>query len=117
MSLKLRDKHQELQQLIIDLDQKEQPIWKAVAKGINRPRRVGFKMNLYRLEKMTKPKETIVVPGVVLGTGELTKPLTVAALKFSGASKQKIEKAGGKCLDIESLVKQYPEGKGVKIMG
>ena len=32
----------------------------------------------------------------VLGTGELTKNLTVKAAKFSAAAKEKIEKAGGK---------------------
>ena len=96
MSLKLRDKHQQLENLIIELDHKAQPIWKAVAKGLNRPRRVEFKMNLYRLEKFVNGKETVVVPGVVLGTGEITKPVNVAALKFSGSAKQKIEKAGGK---------------------
>lgn len=31
----------------------------------------------------------------VLGTGELTKPLTVHAHRFSAAAKEKIEKAGG----------------------
>ncbi len=116
MALKLRDKHQELQQLIIELDHKEQPIWKAVAKGLNRPSRIGFKINLYRLEKITKGKESIIVPGTVLGTGEITKSLTIAALKFSGSAKQKIEKAGGKCLEIDQLVKQHPDGKGVRLM-
>lgn len=32
----------------------------------------------------------------VLGSGELTKSLTVKAAKFSSAAKEKIEKAGGK---------------------
>lgn len=32
----------------------------------------------------------------VLGDGELTKKLTVKAAKFTGAAKEKIEKAGGK---------------------
>ncbi len=116
MSLKLRDKHQQLQSLIIELDHKEKPIWKAVAKGLNRPNRKGFAINLFRLDKLTEGKETIVVPGVVLGTGEISKQLTVAALKFSGSAEQKIEKAGGKCLDIETLVKQNPDGKGVRIL-
>ena len=117
MTVKLRDKHQELQHLIIELDHKEQPIWKAVARGLNRPRRVGFKINLYRLEKLATGKDTIIVPGTVLATGDISKPLTVAALKFSGTSKHKIEKAGGKCLDIDQLVKQHPDGKGIRIMG
>jgi large subunit ribosomal protein L15 len=33
----------------------------------------------------------------ILGDGELTKKLTVAAHKFSAAAKQKIEAAGGTC--------------------
>jgi len=32
----------------------------------------------------------------VLGTGEITKALTVSAHKFSASAKEKIEKAGGK---------------------
>jgi len=32
----------------------------------------------------------------ILGGGELTKPLTVQAAKFSASAKEKIEKAGGK---------------------
>ncbi len=116
MSLKLRSKHQQLQHLIVELDSKEKPIWKAVAEGLNRPRRVEHKINLYRLDRLANGKETVVVPGVVLGTGEVKKKLNVAALKFSGSAKQKIEKAGGKCWDIETLAKENPEGKGVRIL-
>ena len=32
----------------------------------------------------------------VLGRGEINKPITVKASKFSGAAKEKIEKANGK---------------------
>ena len=32
----------------------------------------------------------------VLGSGELTKPLTVKAAKFTASAKEAIEKAGGK---------------------
>ena len=69
MGLKLRDKHQQLQNLIIELEQRDKPIWKAVAKGLNRPKKRSFKMNLFRLDKLTDGKETILVPGLVLGTG------------------------------------------------
>ncbi len=34
----------------------------------------------------------------VLGDGEITRPLTVRAAKFSGSAKAKIEKAGGQAL-------------------
>ncbi len=37
----------------------------------------------------------------VLGTGEITKALTVSAHKFSASAKEKIEKAGGKIVVLE----------------
>ena len=36
----------------------------------------------------------------VLGTGEITKKLTVKAAKFSAAAKEKIEAAGGSCEEV-----------------
>lgn len=92
-------------------------LWKAVAKGMNRPRRMQFEVNLTRIEKFAKQKETIVVPGVVLGEGDLKKDVTVAAFRFSGNAKEKIEKSGGRCLSIEELHEKNPKGKGIRIMG
>ena len=74
-------------------------------------------MNLLRLEKFTKAKETIIVPGAVLGTGVLNKPLNVVAMKFSRIALEKIKKAGGKCTEIENFLEDKPSVKGVRIMG
>jgi large subunit ribosomal protein L15 len=41
------------------------------------------------------------IPVKVLGKGELTKPLTVHAHKFSASARQAIEAAGGTCQVIE----------------
>jgi large subunit ribosomal protein L15 len=41
------------------------------------------------------------VPVKVLGHGELTKPLTVHAHRFSKSAREKIEAAGGTCQPIE----------------
>ena len=41
------------------------------------------------------------IPVKVLGTGEMTKPLTVHAHKFSASARQAIEAAGGTCQVIE----------------
>lgn len=45
-------------------------------------------------------KEGLKVSGrlKILGDGEITKPLTVKADKFSQSARKKIEAAGGKCL-------------------
>jgi len=55
----------------------------------------GSKVDLKAiLEKGLCSKESDYLK--VLGNGELTKPLTVVAHKFSKSAKEKIEKAGGK---------------------
>lgn len=45
-------------------------------------------------------KEVLKVTGLlkVLGNGELKKPLTIRADKFSESARKKIEAAGGKCI-------------------
>ncbi len=103
--MKTRDKNPALKKMIEDFNRKghEKSIWSAIACGLNRPRRKRFEMDLGRLEKFAKAKETVVVPGVVVGRGELAKPLNVAAVKFSASARAKIEKAGGKCMDISEL--------------
>jgi len=103
--MKARNKNPQLKKLILDFNRKghEKGAWRAIADGLNRPRRKSFELDVSRLEKFAKAKETIVVPGAVLGNGELSKPLNVAALRFSATAKAKIEKAGGKCMDISEL--------------
>lgn len=117
--MKIRDKGPLARVLIEELKKKgvKTPIWQAVARGLNRPERKGYEVNLFRIEKYAKSRGKIVVPGVVLGSGRIKKVVTVAALKFSGTARGKIEKAGGKCLTIEEMVKENPKGKGIRIMG
>jgi large subunit ribosomal protein L18e len=117
--MKIRNKSPATMALIENLQGMglKNPIWKAVARNLNRPERKGYEVNLFRIEKYAKPKGKIVVPGIVLGAGGIKKAVTVAALRFSGAAREKIEKAGGKCLTIEEMVKENPKGKGVRIIG
>jgi large subunit ribosomal protein L18e len=117
--MKARDKNALTKGLIEELNEKglKTPAWKAVAKGLNRPRRQSYEVSLSRLEKHAKKGESVVVPGTVLGTGELSKPVTVAALRFSGTAREKIEKAGGKAMTIEGMVKDNPGAKKLRIMG
>ena len=117
--MKVRNKNPLLRETIEELSGMglKTPAWNAVAKGLNRPSRKAYEVNISRLEKYCKKGENIVVPGTVLGSGELSKQLTVAALRFSCAAREKIEKAGGKCLAIEDMAKQNPGGKKLRIMG
>lgn len=51
----------------------------------------------------------------ILGDGELTKPLTVRATRFSASAREAIEKAGGKAEQLESTRKPLPaRGQGAR---
>lgn len=96
--------------------EKNIPIWLTVAEKLEKPRRKRIEVNLSRIERYVKEGETIVVPGIVLGSGNLTKKIKVAAWRFSNSAREKIEKAGGECLSIDELVEKNPKGSGVRII-
>lgn len=105
-----------LNQLIDDLKSSKAPVWKAVAKKLSKLRRQKVEVNLADIDRHTAKGETVVVPGVVLASGQLTKAVNVAAWRFSAAARKKIEKIKGKALTIDELVKENPKGKNVKIV-
>ena len=115
--MKLREKNPLLRKEIESLNKAgvEKPVWKAVAKGLNRPRSRRYEVDLTRLERFAEENDTIVVPGIVLGDGQIKKRLTVAAVRFSAEARKKIEKAGGKCLAIEDVSREEPSK--IRIMG
>lgn len=92
-------------------------IWKDLAERLARPRWLYSEVNVSKIERYAKEGEMIVVPGKVLGGGNITKAVTVAALSFSESARKKIESVGGKCLTIPQLIELNPKGSGVKIMG
>ena len=95
----------------LSLDNKVK-IWRRIAEDLQASTRSRREVNLSRLNKYTKANETIIVPGKVLGDGELGHKLKVAAYKFSDKARQKVE-----AITIRDLMKSNPKGKGVKIIG
>lgn len=95
---------------------KKAAIWKTVAKKLEKPSRQRVEVNLSDIDRHSSKGETVVVPGIVLASGELSKAVDVAAWKFSGSAKQKIKVAKGKTMRIEELMKKNPKGTGVKIL-
>lgn len=92
-------------------------VWQNIAESLAKPRRKRIAVNISRLNRYTQKNEMVVVPGKVLGTGEMDHPITVAAFTFSEQAKNKIKTANGKCLSLFELVKKNPKGSKVKIIG
>lgn len=109
-----------LKNLIVKLRKKSfelnAPIWYTIAEKLEKPRRKRVEVNLSKIERYCSKGETVIVPGVVLGSGNLTKPVIIAAWRFSEKAKEKIKKSKGKVLTIEELLKTNPKGSNVRIM-
>ena len=91
-------------------------IWRDIALRLEKSKQNWAEVNLSKLERNASENDVIVVPGKVLGSGSLSKKLTVAAYDFSESAKKKIAEAGGKHLTIPEMVKKNPSGSGIKIM-
>lgn len=105
-----------LADLIAKMSKEEKGIWKQTAELLNRPRRNRPWINLSKIDRYSKDNETILVPGKVLASGSLTKPVTIAAWRISESAKTKVEKSKGKVITIEKLMKDNPKGSGVRVM-
>ncbi|MEM1570414.1 MAG: 50S ribosomal protein L18e [Candidatus Bathyarchaeia archaeon] len=90
--------------------------WSDIAERLKRPRRLMAEVNLSKLSKYTSDGEVVVVPGKILGLGEISHRITVAALSFSKTAKAKLMKAECKCLSIAELAELNPEGSRIKII-
>ena len=97
--------------------EKDIPIWKDIALRLEKPSRNWPEVNLDRISNYTQEKETALIPGKVLSTGNLTKKVTIAAWSFSEKSQEKIKKAGGKYIFIKDLMKNNPKGENIRILG
>lgn len=104
---------QSLKKLAIEQDVK---LWKRIASDLEKPTRQRHVVNIYKIDAHTKAGETVIVPGKVLGVGEIGHEVNVAALTFSEEAKEKIT-AKGKAMSIQELMKANPKGAKIRILG
>jgi len=99
--------------LIDELSKREEKIWKDIAKRLSKPGKTS--VNIARINRYAKSGEHLLVPGKVIGYGNIKNPVFVTAISFSNEAEKKIKKAGGNCTKIEEIIKESPKGKGLRI--
>jgi large subunit ribosomal protein L18e len=93
------------------------PIWRALERRLLSPISNRREVNINRLANVTKQGQVIIVPGKILGSGEIGHKLTVCAISISESATNKITASGGKVITINELVEEYPDGRGVRVIG
>jgi large subunit ribosomal protein L18e len=72
---------------------------------------------LNRIAQLTKDNDTVVFPGKVLGTGNVSHKITLCSFSISESAANKIIENGGKLISYSKLIEENPTGKGVVLLG
>ena len=91
-------------------------IWRDTASRLESSRKNWAEPNLSHISRHSEKKETVLVPGKGLGSGEISGKQIVAAYSFSEGAKSKIEASGGRTLSIRELMEENPNVKVVRIL-
>ena len=92
-------------------------VWRDVAMRLSKSRKNWAQPNLSRVSRYAPEGATILVPGKLLGSGELSANHTIAAYSVSTGAREKIEAAGGRVVTYGELMNENPTGTGVVILG
>ena len=92
-------------------------LWRDVALRLSKSRKNWASPNLSRVSRYAPEGATIVVPGKLLGTGEVSGSPTIVAYSVSAGARAKVEEAGGRIMTLAELMNDNPSGSGVYILG
>ncbi len=91
-------------------------IWETMAEELGKSRRARVAVNVGKIDRISNDAKIVAIPGVVLGTGNVTRNITVAAFRFTEQARGKLERAGVKCLSLVELAQMQSKGSLVKIL-
>jgi large subunit ribosomal protein L18e len=113
--------NQQLQGLISALKEQSRKenaqIWRRVALDLEKPTRNRRIVNLSRISRYTKENEIVIVPGKVLGSGEISHKVTLAAYTISKQAEEKLQKSKCTYYTIFDFMQKNPQGKNTRILG
>jgi len=97
--------------------ERKEGVWKDLAKRLSKPSRGLAGVNLEKLQKAAEKNKgkILVVPGKVLGKGELLLEAEVSAFGFSREAERKISERG-KALTLQELLESKRKGSEIAIV-
>lgn len=93
------------------------PLWAKIAEMATKSSKLKRTVNLGQIDKIVNDNDIVIIPGKVLGTGNIYHKITLCSFSISTNGAKKLIQAGGTLVEFNQLVKDNPTGKGVKIIG
>lgn len=85
-----------------------------LAHKLSGPTKKQLSVNIGELNELKEDK--VIVVGRVLGSGDIKRKMSIAALGFSTQAKEKLKKEGCEALTIKHEIEKNPKLTGVKII-
>ena len=105
-----------VRRLIRELENTKIKIWRVIADTLKKARRKRVEANIGRINRVTKDGDVIVVPGKVLGAGNLERKITIGALTWSEKAEKIVNDAGSSLITLDKMIEKYPNGSNVRII-
>lgn len=102
--------------LVNEARKQQSPFWQRIADELEKSSRSRREVNLSRIARASSEGETVVIPGKVLGSGEMPHKATVVAFTFSSSALRKLKEAKCESIQLADFLKKNPEGAG-RIIG
>lgn len=98
------------------MEAKKHKPWLVLAKMLSSSTRKYPSVNLDELEKITTAGDTILVPGKVLGIGNISKKIRICALGFSASALEKLKTSKSEAVSILEEIKKNTKAEGIRII-
>src|SRR3989344_4055508 len=90
--------------------------WKGMAKILSGATQKYSSVNLSQIDKETKTGDTVIIPGKVLSSGDLSKKVRICALSISNSAREKLKKTKSEFALIKEEIKINKKAEGLKVI-
>jgi large subunit ribosomal protein L18e len=92
------------------------PAWFKFAKLFSQSTRKHSAVNLGKIDTQTSMGDTIIVPGRVLGVGEITKKVRICSFGISKEARENLKKTRSEWIHVLDEIKKNPKAEGIKVI-
>jgi large subunit ribosomal protein L18e len=92
------------------------PAWFKLSKMLSQATRKHSAVNLSVIDRQTSMGDTILVPGRVLGVGEITKKIRICSFGISAEALERLKKTRSEWIHVLDEIKKNPKAEGLKII-
>lgn len=90
--------------------------WVKYVKLLSQPTKKHSSINLKKIDKQTSMGDTVLIPGRVLSSGEITKKIRICSFGISKEALENLSKTKSEWATILDEIKKNPKAEGIKII-